>query len=205
MKIHKPKTSGINKTRQKKRAKIEGKIFFNIIVIGLVYYIFFESKSIGGDYRYDLFVFWMPTLIGFFLSIKYFSFSEYWSSLIPDIKKEKRFILKIFYPIFLTVITFTYCVILYWMPCNVIWDCINKYVANKNRTEVFIVPVTQFKEVSKSPDRIDFYMNNKFESIPVASEVIKPYLGKNPKNYKIKIKVKKGIWNYYVLEDFDIL
>lgn len=203
MKKYKSKTSGVNKTRLKKRAKLEEKIFIGVLISAVIYYLFFESISFGEDYRYQLYVFWLPVVLGFFLAIKYSYVAEYWSSLLEDIKKEKHFLPKIIYPIFLFVMTFMYSVMMFWMPSNMIWDVINKMEASNNKIEVFQCTVQKFDGGKR--ESIDFYFNKSWGSIPVHYETVKPYLDKNPKNYKIKIKVKKGIWNYYVLEDFDIL
>ena len=47
------------------------------------------------------------------------------------------------------------------------------------------------------------FLNNE-ESISVKYSEIKPFLNKNIDNLKIEIKVKKGIWNHYILESWHI-
>ena len=194
------------KKRVKKRAKIEEKIFIGILILGVIYYLFFEDLSFGEDYRYTLYVFWLPTILGFFVAIKYSFVAEYWSSLLEDLKKEKYFLMKIFYPLLLVVMTFMYSVIMFWMPSNIIWDGVNKMESITNKIEVYNLPVEEFRKSRKRSNyKICFYFKKEWESIPVSREFIKPYLDKNPKNYRIKLEVRKGIWNYYVYEDFDIL
>jgi hypothetical protein len=207
MKKNKFETKTAFKKRVKKRAKIEEKIFIGILVLGVIYYLFFEDLSFGEDYRYTLYVFWLPTILGFVFSVKYSFIAEYWRSLLIDLKKEKYFLMKIFYPLFLVAMTFMYSVIMFWMPSNIIWDSINKIESITNEVEVYNLPVEKFyKGRGRSyRDKICFRFKNQSESIQVSSEFIKPYLDKNPKNYRIKLKVRKGIWNYYVYEDFDIL
>lgn len=190
------------KERVKKRAKKEKTIFFGIIIIAVIYYIFFESLSLGGDCRYELYVFWLPTILGFFVAFKYSFISEYWSSLILDVIKEKHFLLKIFYPLFLVIITFIYSVMMFCMPSNMIWDIFNKIEAQNNKIEIFQYPIEKFNDGKR--ESIGFYFNKSWETIPVHYEIVKPYLDKNPHNYKIKLEVRKGLWNHYVLESWDI-
>lgn len=195
-------TKSVFKTRVKKRDNKEKTIFFGIIITAVIYYIFFESLSFGGDYRYDLFVFWLPTILGCFVTIKYSFVAEYWSSLLVDIIKEKLFLLKIFYPLFLVIMTFMYSVVMFWMPSNIIWDIFNKIEAQSNRIEIFQYPIEKFNRGKR--ESIGFYFNESWETIPVYYEVVKPYLGKNPHNYNIKIEVRKGLLNHYFLESWEI-
>ena len=195
-------TKSVLKERVKKGAKKEKTIFFGIIIIAVIYYIFFESLSLGGDYRYELYVFWLPTILGFFVAFKYSFISEYWSSLIIDVIKEKHFLLKIFYPLFLVIITFIYSVMMFCMPSNMIWDIFNKIEAQNNKIEIFQYPIEKFNAGKR--ESIGFYFNKSWETIPVHYEIVKPYLDKNPHNYKIKLEVRKGLWNHYVLESWDI-
>ena len=44
----------------------------------------------------------------------------------------------------------------------------------------------------------------KNESIKTSFKDIEPFLEKNPDNFQIIIEVKKGIWNYYILESWKI-
>ena len=195
-------TKSVFKAIEKKRSKKEKTIFFGIIIITVIYYIFFESLSLGGDYRYDLYIFWLPTILGFFIAIKYSFISEYWSSFFLDVIKEKSFLMKIFYPIFLVIMTFMYSVMMFWMPSNIIWDIFNKIEAQNNRIEIFQYPIEKFNGGKR--ESIGFYFNENWETIPVHYEVVNPYLDKNPHNYKIKIEVRKGLWNNYILESWEI-
>ncbi|SEP58211.1 hypothetical protein [Flavobacterium urocaniciphilum] len=204
MKKHKPKTSGINKTRQKKRQAFLNKYFMTAVGLFLLYYIFIESHYIGTDIRYEVFVFWIPVLTGIFVSIKFNFFQVDWNDIISDLKKEKNYFYKIITIPTLVLMYFIFGVIMFWMPSNIIWDIANKIEASNNKIEVFQFTVKEFCKTSKGPDMILFYFKNNLESIHVDSQSIKPYLDKNPKNYKVEIDVKKGLWNHYILESWDI-
>jgi len=193
-----------NKTRQKKKVAILYRSFMTAIAVFVLHYMFIESHYLGSDYRYDLYVFWIPTLIGFFVALKFNLFQIDWKDCITDLKKEKNFFIKIITIPLLILAHFIFAVIMFWMPSNIIWDGLNKMESKNKRIEVFSVPVKQFSLSSKGSDRIYFYINNDLESIPVSYKDIKPYLDKNPSNYKVKIEVRKGLWNHYVLESWDI-
>jgi hypothetical protein len=94
MKITKSKSTKINKTIEKKREEIQYKFLIAILVIGVIHYYFFESEYIGSDNRYDLFVFWIPVVIGLFLIVKFNILSIDWKDILPTIRKEKIFFIK---------------------------------------------------------------------------------------------------------------
>lgn len=202
MKKIKPKFQ--NKTRQKKRDAFLYRSFMTAIAVFVLYHTFIESHYFGNDYKYDLYVFWIPTLFGFFIALKFNLFQIPWKEYITDLKKEKNFFYKFFTIPFLILAHFVFALIFFWMPSNIVWDVLNKMESQKNSIEVFSAPVKQFATNSKGPDKIYFYFKNNLESLGVDYQVIKPYLDKNPSNYHVEIEVRKGIWNYYVLESWDI-
>ena len=192
------------KTNQKKKENLLYKFFITTIVIGLVYHGFIESNYIGGDNRYDLYVFWIPIIIGIILAVKYDLLQMKWKGYFEN---EKSVILK-YLSIPITFIAhFIFSVIMFWIPSNIIWDSLNKIEANKNAKEVYSLPIVAFHDVksSKSRDRIYFNFNGEKEHILVKYKTIKRYLDKNPNDYKIRIEVRKGIWKYYILDSFEIL
>lgn len=204
MRYYKSKKKPTNNSKENKRAKILYWSFIIASALFVIHYKFIESNYIGSDYRYNLFVFWMPTLIGFFITIKYDVLQIDWKYFYSKLKEEKKFHIKIFVFVFMHIALFLFSAIMFWMPCNIIWDVLNKRESKKNKLEVFFIPVEKFSRSSKSSDRIYFYFENEIESIPVNYNDIKPYLDKNPRNYKVEIDVRKGIWNHYVLESYDI-
>jgi hypothetical protein len=57
-----------------KQSKLILRIFYVIIISYLVFTIFFEPKTVGNDIRYNIFVFWIPTILGMVISYYKFSF-----------------------------------------------------------------------------------------------------------------------------------
>lgn len=206
MKTPKSKHSKINKTREKKREEIYYKYLIATILVGVIHYYFIESDYIGGDYRYDLFVFWIPVIVGLFLIVKFNILLIDWNDILPDIRKEKNIFYKIIYLPFLFLIHFMLAVMLFWIPSNIIWDGINKIESNKNVIETYTLKVYDFHHSTGKGDsnRIRFTFNGEKESIKTSYQDIIPYLDKNPDDFEVTIEVKKGIWNYYILESWDI-
>lgn len=192
------------KNSKKRKEKKLNKYFFGILIFGIIHYLFIESKDIGSDIRYDLFVFWIPTCIGMLITIRFDFLQLNWKVTFEDLKKEKNIFFKIFTIPFLLVIHFTVAVIMFWMPSNIVWDTCNKMEAKNNKIEVREFQIAKF-QLSRSSDSVGFYYNGKWESIPVSYKAIKPYLDKNPKDYTIRLELRKGIWNYYIVDSYDIL
>jgi hypothetical protein len=94
----------------------------------------------------------------------------------------------------------------FWIPSNIIFDSINKIESNKNVIETYILKVHDFHHSTgrSGSNLIRFIFKGKKERIRVSYEDIKPYLDKNPDDFQVSIEVKKGIWNYYILETWDI-
>lgn len=193
-----------NKLKKKTIDKINDTLFFIFCLIGIIYFLFFQSVTIGGDYKYFVYVFLIPTLIGFFITAKFTFFSKSWKSIFNDLRKEKYLILKFIYPFLLIITNFIFSYIFFGNSANIIWDTINKLESEKNKTEKYFLPITKIYTSYKYKDKIRFVFLNKEESISVKYSEIKPFLNKNTDNLKIEIKVKKGIWNYYILESWEI-
>jgi hypothetical protein len=206
MKTTKSKSSKINKTREKKREEIQYKFLIAILVIGVIHYYLFESEYIGDDNRYDLFVFWIPVVVGLFLIVKFNILSIDWNDILPTIRKEKNIFHKIIYLPFLFLMHFMLAVMYFWIPSNIIFDSINKIESNKNVIETYTLKVHDFQHSSgrSGSNLIRFIFKGKKERIRVSYEDIKPYLDKNPDDFQVSIEVKKGIWNYYITETWDI-
>lgn len=185
------------KTKEKKREQLH----FNLLIFSLVFCIlnlmFIESKTIGGDNRYEIYVFLVPTVIGtLFFGIyrkdyilnKYSSFKETYA----------KTVVIGFY--LLQGILVSY--LSFGQIASVLWNCFNKIEAKKNPTEIIICKVTDF-DTRKNPT-VCFKFKNKTEVFRVNSEVNKANYDRNPKDYQLEIAVKKGIWNYYIVEHWKL-
>lgn len=177
--------------------------FILLLFIGVLYHIFIESSYIGKDYRYNIFVFWIPIFIGFFIAIKFNTLGLDYKKIYSEVKKEKKIHIKIIYILLVNLIFFMFSIIMFWIPSNIIWDLLNKIEARKNNIEVLSVRVEKFTK-SRHSNKIYFKFKNRTESIKVSSKTINLYIDKNPNNYIIEIGTKKGIWNHYIIDSWNI-
>ncbi len=83
------------------------------------------------------------------------------------------------------------------------WDVLNNWTAKQNIEEVFECQVTRFWTGRRS-NNIDFLFKDRHDKFNVHFETIKNYLDKNPNDYYLVIKARKGLWNYYLVESCDI-
>jgi hypothetical protein len=208
MRKNKPnlKPNSVNKTKQNKREEFYYKYFITTLVIGVIHYYFFESHYLGSDFRYDLVVFWTPVVVGLILIVRYNILSMDWHDILPAIKKEKNIFYKIIYAPFLFIMHFMLSVLIFWIPSNIIWDSINKIESNKNDSKKYTLKVDNFHHSTGKggSNQIQFIFKGKNENIKVSYQDIKPYFDQNPNDFQVIIEVKKGIWNYYVLQSWDI-
>jgi hypothetical protein len=99
-------------------------------------------------------------------------------------------------------ILFSY--LIFGQIAKISWDILNKSAAKENSEEVIICKISKFW-TSKSSNQIEFQFENKLERFNVSYSTIKPYLKTNPKDYYLKIEANKGIWNYYLVNNWEII
>lgn len=185
--------------KEKKKDKIHYKILIGLLIIGVLYYLFFEPNLIGNDSRYTYYIFLTPLIIGVLVLLLYrqdylrFKFNSF-----------KNLQTKIFMLFFygLQGILFSY--LIFGQIAKISWDILNKSAAKENSEEVIICKISKFW-TSKSSNQIEFQFENKLERFNVSYSTIKPYLKTNPKDYYLKIEANKGIWNYYLVNNWEII
>lgn len=200
MKFNKKRTTiQKEKNKDKNKDKIHYKILIGLLIIGVLYYLFFEPNLIGNDSRYTYYIFLTPITIGIVVLFLYRK-----NFLIYKLNSCKNLKNKIFILFFygLQGILFSY--LLFGQIAKISWDKLNERIAEKNPEEVLICEITRFW-TSKRSNQIEFQFENKFEKFNVSYSTIKEYLNKNPKDYYLKINAKKGIWNYYLVYKWEII
>ncbi len=196
-------TKSKNQHKSKRNKNILYQYFILLLFIGVLYHIYIESSYIGKDYRYNIFVFWIPSLVGFFIILRYDIFGIDFKKFYSELKKEKKIYIKIIYILLINFILFMFSIIMFWIPSNIIWDILNKIESQKNKVEMVSIPVEKFTKFRQS-NKIYFKFKNRTESIKVSSKTINLYIDKNPNNYIIEIGTKKGIWNHYIIDSWNI-
>ncbi|WKL48966.1 hypothetical protein Q1W71_04085 [Flavobacterium pectinovorum] len=193
------------KKKEKRKLKIKEKkteqIHYSLLIFAMIFCVvnlaFIESKTIGGNNRYEIYIFLLPTIIGIlffgiyrkdFLIRKYLSFKETYA--------------KIYMIGFYLLQGILVSYLSFGQIASVIWNCINRNEAEKNPTEIVICKVTGFY-TKKNPD-VSFDFKNQTEVFNVSSEMNRENYTRNPKDYEIEIMVQKGIWNYYIVRHWKL-
>ncbi|MDA6069003.1 hypothetical protein NJT12_05150 [Flavobacterium sp. AC] len=158
---------------------------------------FIENKTIGHDPRYQIYVFWLPTIIGIlffgiyrrkFLIRKYQSFKEVY--------------LKIYVIGFYLLQGILVSYLSFGQIAGIVWNYINKKEAEKNPTEIVICNVKGFY-TKKNPD-ISFTFKDKIEVFSITSEMNRENYNRNPKDFALEVIVQEGIWNYYIVKHWSL-
>ncbi|MGZ5283811.1 MAG: hypothetical protein ACXWEY_16165 [Bacteroidia bacterium] len=190
------------KRESKKQEKIYNYIFVALAIIWIAYYICFEPETIGDDYRYNLYIFWLPTIAGIL------ALGFYKHELLNEAIKERKIISKFIAVLFLFLMSAFWSYLSIGQLSKIIFHTINKEVAKTENTETHRLDINQIAKsrgrgTTKYKIRIKF--QDKTEEVNISYEKFKQYENENPKDYLIKVKLQKGIWNYYLLNDWDIV
>jgi hypothetical protein len=186
---------------EKRLEKKHYRIFIGLIVFGIIYHYFLAPKAIGQtigrDIKYNIFIFWGPTILGVIaLGIYRRRF------LIYKFATNKGFVLWTFMIFFYLLEGVMCSYLILGQTAKVSYDIINKKAIEQNPLELFQCNVTRFW-TKKNPS-FDFNFQGGHEQIKVNYHTIKEYKDKDPRNYIIEIEARKGIWNHYILNNWTI-
>ncbi|MDF2454832.1 MAG: hypothetical protein K0R51_825 [Cytophagaceae bacterium] len=186
-------------TKEGIRWKIHLALVIGFTILLLVHHHFIEKETIGHDIKYDLYIVWIPMLIGFIALIFYqWSFVK---DLYLEIKGVKGFVLAFFvWPIaglFVSYITIG-------NLANISWEYLNTKEAEQHMPKVMHCDVESFNERRGrgTGNSIGFTFNNRYETFETSYQYIKPYLSTNPDDYELEIVTQKGLWNFYVVKSW---
>ena len=181
---------------EKKLEKKHYQIVIGLMIFTAAYY-FIEPKTIGYDIRYSIYIFWLPTIIGI-LILGYYRRSF----LITRFANNKGIVLWVFMTFFYLLQGLMFSYISFGQIAKISWDYCNYKIARRNSEETFVCPITKFW-AGKRPC-LYFKFNNQTEQFQVNYQTIKDYVGKEEQAYFIRIKVTKGLWNYYTVNKWNI-
>jgi hypothetical protein len=190
------------KTISDEKSEFILRIFYVILISYLVFSIFFEPKTFGNDIRYDVFVFWIPTILGMILTSRFSFVKDFWNDLYIDTTEKIH--KKILASFFILLCWFIFSYLTFGLIASITWNSFNKIIADNNKVELYNLPIEKFSRTTGKggSNKILFQFKNNTEEIKISFDDIKPYLDKNPNLYRLQLKIKKGIWNYYILEDW---
>lgn len=185
-------------TKEKKLEKRHYSIIIGLMISYATYYFFFEPNLIGHDSRYTIYIFLLPTLLGLLTLAVYRR-----KFLIIKFSTNKGFTLRTFMTVFYLIQGLLFSYLSFGQVAKISWDILNNRTSKQNIEEVFDCKITRFWTGRRS-NNIDFLFNNRHNKFDVQYKTIKDYLNTNPDDYYLKITARKGLWNYYLVEHWDI-
>ncbi len=175
-------------------------IFFCLMLFTFIYSACLEPKTLGSDIKFDIFIFWIPLLSGaLFLGIYKRGF------IINKLISGRDIETRIYSGTLLLVQGLAISYISFGQAALVSWNFVNSYEAEQNPKTTIKCNVVSFSKNKKSRyNSIKFILNNKEESVLAGKGVVERNINKNPDDYAIEVKVQKGIWGYYILDDWEL-
>jgi hypothetical protein len=177
-------------------------LFMVFAGITLIHY-YLQPNLFGHDARYTIYILWLPIIGGI-------AIIAYWQRkfLLDDFRHEKKFwdafVMGILY--FLGGLIFSFMSFAQLVGAG--FDAANYSAAKHAHPMVIECPVDRFF-VGRGHDithyEADFTLNNHPEYITMDWQDFKQYDIKNPRKYKLKLTMRKGIWNFYLLDNWDIV
>lgn len=182
----------------KKLEKKHYRIIIGLMIFGVAYFLFFDTKTIGHDIRYSLYIFWLPTIIGMLtLGIYRKKF------LINRFANNSGIAMYTFMTLFYLFQGLLFSYLSFGQVAKMSWDYCNYKTVEQNSEEIIVCPITRFW-LHKEPC-IDFKFKNRHESFKVSYSTIKDFKDKNEQEYALRINATKGIWNYYTVNSWKIV
>lgn len=161
-----------------------------------------KPLSIGSDFNYVFFVIALPIMTGISLLIYYRK-----KLLNPDAPKITNIWQKFGYSIATFLVASLLSFITIGTFASILFETANYYTAQDSKQQTVILPVDEFHKGrgSKATHSIRFHFNDKKEYISVSSNFIHQCIRQSSVKHHIKLKLRKGLWNHYLVDDFDII
>lgn len=176
-------------------------ILVGLIVLFVVYRSYYKVQTIGSDPRYLLIVFLIPTVSGMVILgiIK----REFLKSRLNQAKGilQKGFLILLF-----LIQGFLFSYLSIGLLANMFWDNLNKKTADLSPTEIIDCKITSINSgTSKSSPGINFILHNKHDRLTIDHETYGKNFDTKLSDLSLRIAVRKGIWDYYILDDWKII
>jgi len=175
------------------------RIFGGFVIAFYLLYIL-KPTVLGHDIMYTIFVVIIPIIIGVPILI-YLGGKE-----IGPSGHVKTIWQKAGYVIALLMMTSVISFVMLGLFADAAFTYINYTTAKKSPAEVLTVPAEFHKGTgNRSGNHIFFTFLNEDESIKVSTETINKYINEKAVKHRIRLTLRKGIWNHYLVEDWDIV
>lgn len=193
------------KVFKRKKSFKENLNYFIFIGFAIAFVAFFKFKplTIGHDVKQLVLVHILPIVVGITLCFVYrkklFNIDNF-TQLNSNRKKAGAVVI-----LLVAVAIGSYVTL--GLITNVTWECANYYTAKNEKTQTVILPVDEFHKSSgkKSKPSIKFHFQGKKERIRVSGNYIKHLLAQSSTKKHIRLRLHKGLWNHYLVDDWDIV
>lgn len=188
-------------TKEKKLDELHYKVVIVLIVFWVLHYLFIDRPTIGGDNRYNIYILWIPNLLGIVaLGIYRKSF------LLSRISVKEKLTSKLMKLFFILLQGLVLSYLSFGSLAYSVWNEINYKKSNTNISEYTKCKIEgfHFQKGGKSSDKIRFYFNGKLESINVSYKSIKKYKDKPSDNYVLVLEIKEGLWGHYIIQNWKV-
>jgi len=185
------------KSREKTFAKHHYRILIGLLIFSIVYHWIFDKFTIGSDFRYSLYVFWIPTVTGLVI----FAFYRR-GFLMTQFSVNRGIILWGFMIVFYIAQGILFSYLSFGQVAKIAWNIANDRAAAKANTRIIHCPITRFWIGRKCTVDIEF--NGRSERLPTSFSFIHQYEDADPENYDAVVTVRRGLWDHYVIDDLVI-
>lgn len=176
-------------------------ILVGLVVLFVVYRSYFKTETIGGDSRYLLIVLVAPTLLGI-LIIGYFKrkFLRF------RLNEAKGIFQKGLLFLFYFIQGFLFAYLSFGLFASIIWDNINKKTVDLNQKEIVYCRITDINSgTSKSSPNMYYLFQGNSECLSIDHKTYGKYYNTELVDLNLQLTVRKGIWNYYILDGWEII
>ncbi|MCD8450437.1 hypothetical protein LNI98_12130 [Tenacibaculum dicentrarchi] len=189
----------------KKKDNLHYNVFVFFAIVAFIKYILFNEKLIGSDIRYNIFILWIPIILGLIILAIYQR-----KYLIYVLRDNDTLINKLMYFGFVLLIGTMFSFLSFHTIADFTFQIINKNEIEKTESKLINLEIDSFYEkkggktqLLTGGNKIWYEYEGNLENFKVNKGIIQ-LLKKDLKNYLIEIELKKGIWNHFIIIDWKI-
>lgn len=175
-------------------------IITGLIIINLISRLF-EPLIIGHNSRYTLYFFAAPVATGIiYLAYRFRKMLAY------EYRDCKLWSDKILVPAFFLLMGLFLAYLTFGWAGNLTWLYLNEKAAQKNQTETVTCRVSKFSNAAyrSGGAKIFFIFQNRQESFSISNASYSAYKNSSPQNFQLKIEGRKGLWNYFIVDHYEV-